>query len=117
MAVSFSAPIRRTRQGNLRKVIVDMTGPASYTTGGEVLTLAQYNALFPETHANALALPANANNIILFVAEDSTGGHAAVLDRANLKVMYFNGTTQITNATNLSSVTVRVEITYQVATG
>lgn len=116
MAVSFSV-VRRSRQGNLRKVIVDMTGPASYTTGGEVLTIAQYNALFPETHGSAGALPANANNILVFMAEDSTGGHAVALDRTNLKVMYFNGTTQIANATNLSAITQRVEITYQVSSG
>lgn len=116
MAVSFSV-VRRSRQGNLRSVIVDMTGPASYTTGGEALTVAQYNALFPETHGNANALPANANNILVFDAEPSTGGHTFVLDRANLKVMAFNGTTQITAATNLSAVTARVAIVYQVSSG
>jgi len=116
MAVTF-AVVRRSRQGNLRKVIVDVTGPASYTTNGEAVTAAQIAALFPETSGNLTAAPANLNQIIQWDAEGTTGGHAVVLDRANLKVKYYNGTTEIANATNLSAVVARAEITYQASSG
>lgn len=112
MAVSISN-VRRLRQGNLREVIVDITGPASYSSGGETITLAQLQALAPEAFANLAALPSNLNAFLQFDAEGSTGGHALVLDRANLKFMYFNGTTQIAGAVNLSAITIRARITYQ----
>lgn len=115
MAVTI-ASVRRRRVGSTREIIVDITGPASYTTGGEAITAAQLAALMPEVFPNITALPANLNSILQFDCEGSTGGHACVLDRANLKFMYFNGTTQITAATNLSAVTVRATLVYQPAT-
>lgn len=116
MAVTI-ANVRRSRAGNIRKVFCDITGPASYTTNGEVLTLAQLQALAPEIWANLQALPTTLNLIIMFNAETPTTGQAVVLDRTNLKVKYYNGTAEIANATNLSAVVTRVEISYQAVTG
>jgi hypothetical protein len=115
MAVTIT-PVRRQRQGNIRTVLVDITGPASYTANGEVLTAAQVAALFPEVYSNLTALPANANQILQFDAETPATGHALCLDRTNWKMRYFNGTTEIAGAVNLSAVTIRVGITYQQGT-
>lgn len=117
MAVTI-ANVRRTRQGNLREVIVDITGPASYTANGEAVTLAQLQALAPEIWSNLAALPANLNSILQFDAETGQStGHALSLDRTNLKFRYWNGTTEIAGAVNLSTVTIRARITYQAGTG
>ena len=116
MAVTI-ANVRRSRAGNIRKVYVDITGPASYTTNGEVLTVAQLQALAPEVWSGLQAVPANLNAILKFDAETPITGQAVVLDRATLKVKYYNGTTEIANATNLSAVVTRVEISYQAVTG
>lgn len=117
MAVTI-ANVRRSRAGNIRKVFVDITGPASYTSpGGEVLTLAQLQALFPEIWGSLQALPANLNNILKFDAETPITGQAVVLDRATLKIKYYNGTTEIANAVALNAVVTRVEISYQSVTG
>lgn len=116
MAVTI-ANVRRSRAGNVRKVYVDVTGPASYTTGGEVLTVAQLQALAPEIWANLQAVPANLNQVLKFDAETPITGQAVVLNRATLKIMYFNGTAEIANATALNAVVTRVEISYQAVTG
>lgn len=116
MPVAITA-VRRSRTGNLRKIYVDIVGPASYLTNGEVLTVAQLQALAPEVWAGLQAVPANLNAIVSFQAEPSISGHTVVLDRATLKVKYYNGTTEIANTTNLSAVTVRAEIVYQGSSG
>jgi len=116
MAVTI-ANVRRSRAGNIRKVYVDITGPASYGAGGELLTVAQLQALAPEVWAGLPAVPANLNAIIHFNAETPITGQAVVLNRATLKIMYFNGTTEIAGAVNLSAVVTRVEISYQAVTG
>lgn len=102
MAVTI-AVVKRSVEGNRQTVYADVTGPASYTTGGEDLSQSDLNKL--------LARPGGKiGEVTFFAAEDSTGGHALVLDRANSKVLYFNGTTQIAATTNLSAVTARVAV-------
>lgn len=96
--------------GNARVRYVDITGPASYTTGGEALSAADLKALTSPTYGAI-------GDIIQLDAETSTGGHAVALDRANSKIMYFNGTTQIANAVNLSAITVRAAVVYGIANG
>lgn len=102
MAVTITQ-VKAVVGGNESKRYFDITGPASYTTGGEALSQSDLNKLTGRPGAKI-------GELASFAAENSTGGHAAVLDRANSKVMYFNGTTQIANATNLSAVTVRVSV-------
>jgi hypothetical protein len=108
---------RRRRVGSTREVTVDITGPASYLTNGEVITAAQVANLFPEVSPNAVAIPTNLNGVLEFRAEDSTAGHAIALDRANLKFKYFNGTTEIAATTNLSAVVARCTFVYQPSSG
>lgn len=103
MAVTITVR-KRSVAGNRKTVYADITGPASYSTGGEALSQGDLNKLVDGPGAKI-------GDIALFDAEDSTGGHALVLDRTNSKVMYFNGTTQIAAATNLSAITARVAVT------
>lgn len=102
MAVTL-AVVKTINAGNSRRRIIDVTGPASYTTGGEALTQANLNVLVGQPGSKI-------GDIQGFQAENSVLGHIVVLDRANSKVMYWDGTTQIANATNLSAVVARVEI-------
>lgn len=102
MAVTIAVRKRIVR-GNESVVTCNITGPASYTTGGETLSQSDLNKL--------LARPGGKiSEIELFDAEPSTGGHSVVLDRTNSKVMYFNGTTQIAALADLSTVTVRTSV-------
>jgi len=112
MAVTITYPglgdrpllaVAKDNQGRKRR-LVEITGPASYTTGGEALSQGDLDRLMEAGRG--------IGDVIKFEAEHSTGGHTLVLDRANSKVMYFNGTTQIGAATNLSAVTVRVDVSY-----
>lgn len=99
----------RVVAGNTRIRYVDITGPASYTSpGGETLSSSDLKAL---TDADRGTI----GDIMQFDAEPSTGGHTVVLDRANSKVKYYNGTTEIANAVNLSAVTVRCAVVYGIA--
>jgi hypothetical protein len=107
MAVTITNKGKVVR-GNERVRYVDITGPASYTTGGEALSASDLKAL-TDTDRGVIG------DILQFDAESSTGGHTLVLDRTNSKIMYFNGTTQIANATNLSAVTVRAAVVYGIA--
>lgn len=86
---------------NSRVTILDVTGPASYTTGGETLTAAQINQL-----AN---LPASKiGDLHSFDSETNTAGYTIALDRTNSKILFFTGGSQVASTTNLSAVTVRV---------
>ena len=116
MAVTV-ALVKRTRIGNVRRVIADITGPASYTANGEVLTIAQVQALMPEVFSNTASLPATAAAVIQTEVEVPPTGHALCLDRSSWKFRYFNGTTEIAGAVNLSAVTIRVVLSYGVGTG
>lgn len=113
MAVTL-AVVQRNVVGNRRRVIVDVTGPASYTTGGEALTAAQYAFLFPETSANASA--AAFSNVVQFDSETNPTSTPAflscVLDKAGNKMLYTTAGAQTTAATNLSAQTVRCEFVY-----
>lgn len=102
MAVTIAVRKRAVR-GNEQVVYADVTGPASYTTNGEALSAADLVKLVGKPGALI-------GDIVLFAAEDSTAGHALALDRTNSKVKFFNGTTEITAATNLSAVSARVMV-------
>ncbi len=90
-------------RGNDKVRFVDITGPASYATGGEALSQNDLNQLTGRPGSKI-------GELISFQAENSTAGHTLVLDRVNSKVMYFNGTTQIAATTNLSAVVARVDV-------
>lgn len=82
--------------GGLRVAFVDITGPASYTTGGEALAPADIGF---------------SQDIFFLVGEG--GGYILQYDRTNDKILYYWGPTsagalpQVDSATNLSGVTIR----------
>jgi hypothetical protein len=108
MAVTI-AIVKRQVRGVGYEVIADITGPASYTTGGELLTAAQQAALMPELGANQALDMSKAQ---LFTSERDPAGRMLVLDKTNNKVLSFDAGAQTANATNLSAVTIRCRILY-----
>lgn len=115
MAVTLSV-VKRISAGNARRVIVDVTGPASYTTGGEALTAAQQTYLMPEA---GVVASADFSKATYFDSEvEPANFRSLVLDKTNNKMLFAAGGTQVGAATNLSAVTIRCEIIYGVgATG
>lgn len=102
MAVSITVK-KRGAEGSAKVAYVDITGPASYTTGGETLSASDLKTLIGDPSAVI-------GDIDHFDAEVTNGGHTLFLDRTNSKILFFNGTTQITAATNLSTFTARVRV-------
>lgn len=98
---------RRQIVGTRRITTVDITGSASYATNGDSVVAADLQALLPEYKA-----PTTLNVVDIFLTEPSSAGHEVYFDRANSKVKFFNGTTEIANATNLAAVTVRAQLEY-----
>lgn len=88
---------------------VDVTGPASYTTGGEVLTAAQVNQLMPRLGGGAAL--ADVSKIQFVHSETGPGGHSVAIDRTNQKVLFFIGP-QVAGSTNLGTTTVRIRVKY-----
>lgn len=108
IAVFSEANRGRNVQGRDRVVFANVTGPSSYTTGGETLTLAQLKALCPGLGTTL----ANWSKVKFFVSEDDTSGRRWVLDRTNTKLLCFDADSEVANAVNLSAVTIRVCVTY-----
>lgn len=109
MAVTL-AIVKRRPLGNGYEVIADVTGPASYTTGGETLTAAQQAQLMPEL-GGAQAL--DFTKAQFFMAEvEPANLRSLLLDKANAKMLFTVAGAQVANATNLSAVTIRCRILY-----
>lgn len=98
---------RRQYVGNRVRQSFDLTFSASYATNGDTLAASELAKIVPERKVVA---------DLVFVDyadfEASPSGHSVYLDRTNLKVKAFNGTTEIANATNLSAIVVRGMIEY-----
>lgn len=111
MAVTI-AVIRRNAQGAARTVDVDVTGPASYTTGGETLTTAQQSVI--------LGVPVTTLDFSFcefFYSERDTTGRQLVLDKTNNKMMFFAAGAEAASLANLSAVTIRCKIHFGQVTG
>lgn len=79
--------------GDLKEVIVDITGDTSYPTGG-------YAISFP-----------GISNAVFVDAQSSSVGHPAVWDYTNKKLkLYTSGGTEVANATNVSTVKIRCAV-------
>lgn len=87
------APVKSYVTGDRRTVIADVTFDSSYPTGGEALTASDLGLTGTLTYVNAAPAPT---------------GHVCPYDRTNSKLMAFNGTTEIANTTDLSTVTTRL---------
>lgn len=86
-------PVRTFVLGDHRCVIADVTFDNSYATGGESLTQTDLGLT---------------RSLMSLAAGAATTGHACPYDYTNAKLMAFNGTTQIANTTDLSTVTTRI---------
>lgn len=112
MAVTI-AIVKRNTPGQSRAVYADITGPASYTTGGETLTAAQQAQLMPEAGVPGTA---DFTKVVFLESEqEPAGGRTVVLDRAGNKLLFYAGGTQVAGAVALNAVTVRVKIDYAVS--
>jgi hypothetical protein len=104
------AIVKRNVEGGAREVVFDITGPASYTTGGEALTAAQQAQLMPEA---GLPAAADYSKAVFFESEvETANARYLILDKTNNKMMFFAGSTQVAGATNLSAVVIRGRIEY-----
>lgn len=80
--------------GNLKEVIVDITGDSSYPTGGYAVTF-----------------PGISKVIFADVQTPPGTGHIAAFDYAAGKLKFFaSGGTEVTAATNLSAATARCAV-------
>lgn len=79
--------------GNLKEVIVDVTGDSSYPTGG-------YAVSFP-----------GITNVIFCDAQSGSTGHPAVFNYATGKLQLFtSGGTEVANAANVSTTKIRCAV-------
>jgi len=109
MAVTITVVEKsNSRDGNV--TYADVVGPASYTTGGEVLTVAQVNQLLPML-GGALTAVTDINKAQFIESECTATGQTISIDRATGKVVYWAGA-QVGSGTNLSTVTCRVRVKY-----
>lgn len=103
MAVTFSN-VRRVVAGNHVRVVGTITGPASYTTGGETLSAAQIQILTNGGSKTSLS------GCLTFDSEvEPANFRNLVLDRTNLKMLFSAGATQVVSTTNLSAVAINFE--------
>ena len=108
IAVLSEANKGRNVQGRDRVVYADVTGPASYTTGGESVTLAQLQALCPGLGT----VVGDWSKVKFFDSETDASGRRWALDKTNKKLLAFDADSEIPNATNLSAVVIRVRATF-----
>jgi hypothetical protein len=81
---------------------VDVTGPSSYTTGGETITTAIKNILVG---------PHKSLTDIAGVDVIDSAGYGVKIDKAGSKFLFYaSGGTQVSSTTDLSAVTVRIAV-------
>lgn len=109
MAVTLNN-VRRIVAGNSVRIVGSVTGPASYTTGGETLSAAQIAALTDGDSTTVLT-----SNLSFDSEVVPSSFRALVLDRTNKKMMFTTAFAEVANATNLSAVTINFESIVKVA--
>lgn len=96
---------------NAKIRVVDITGPASYTSpGGETLSASDINSLTEPGQGGIGA-------IVYFAGSAAATGHRVEIDLATSKAKFYNGTTEIANTTNLSAVVCRCIVVYGIVNG
>src|SRR3954468_22835949 len=103
MAVTMNN-VRRIVAGNSVRVVGSITGPASYTTGGETLSAAQIAVLTDGDSTTSLSANLTFDSEVV-----PTSFRAMVLDRTNKKIMFTTAFAEVAGAVNLSAVTVNFE--------
>jgi len=103
MAVTLNN-VRRIVSGNSIRIVGSVTGPASYTTGGETLSAAQIRVLTDGDSTTALTANLSWDSEVV-----PTSFRATILDRANKKIMFTTAFAEVASTTNLSAVTINFE--------
>lgn len=103
MAVTLNN-VRRIVAGNHVRIVGSVTGPASYTTGGETLSAAQISVLTDGDSTTALT-----PNLVWDSEVEPTNFRATVLDRTNKKLKFVTAFAEVASLTNLSAVTINFE--------
>ena len=98
----------RNVTGRDRVVYANITGDASYSSGGETLTLANLAVLCPGLGT----VVGDWSKVKWFESEVDTSGRKWALDRTNQKLLCFDANSEVDNAVDLSAVTIRVALTY-----
>jgi len=93
MALTLSL-VKQEVSGSSRIKTYDVTFDSSYATGGEALAPGDVGL-----------------SVIRSVTASSVGGRSFPYDRTNQKLQAYGGTTEVSNATDLSAVTTRVVLT------
>ena len=116
MAVTLTN-IKKVVAGNHCRVTGKITGPASYTTGGETLTATQI-AQLTEAAGGANRSTTSLASVLQFDSEvEAANLRSVVLDRTNLKVKFVAGSTEVAAATNLSAVSIPFEAITLISNG
>lgn len=112
MAVTLGS-VKKVIAGNSIRITGTITGPASYTTGGETLTATQIGQLTGGQSSTSLS------SIVTFDPSqtDAANFRSPVLDITNKKVLYAAGATQVTSTTDLSALTIGFEALVKVVNG
>lgn len=107
MAVVFSK-VRKVVEGNSVRITGTVTGPASYTTGGETLSAAQIRLLTDGESTTSLTV-ANAGPFTWDSEVVVTSFRSTVIDRTNKKILFTTAFAEVASTTNLSAVSINFE--------
>lgn len=117
MAVTFTN-VKKVAAGNHNRVTGTITGPASYTTGGETLTAQQIADLTTVPVSGGNRSTTSLASIRFFDAEvEPANLRSLVLDRTNLKVLFTVAGAQVASTTNLSAVSINFEAITNITNG
>src|SRR5712692_7951553 len=95
-------------RGSSRWILADITGSSSYATNGDTIVAADITKILGVEGNFALT------DVLSFQSEIGNAGHSLRLDRTNKKIKFFNGTTEIANAVDVSTVVCRCEFVVDV---
>lgn len=109
MAFTNITTIGHSVVGDHYEHVVSMVGPASYATGGELLSAADFKKLMPRIGGAPTVADIDA-----FIDESMLGAslYWRTLDRATSKIAVSTPAAQVTAATDLSGDTFRAVIKY-----
>lgn len=113
MAVVFSK-VKKVVSDNGIRITGTVTGPASYTTGGETLSAAQIRLLTDGESTTSLVVT-NAGPYTWDSEVVPTSFRSMVLDRPNKKILFTTAFAEVASTTNLSAVAINFEALIRVA--
>jgi hypothetical protein len=110
MAVTLAA-VKKISLDNARMSYFTVTGPASYTTGGETLTIAQQRQVMNEVCGSAVDF----DKVTFFGSARNASGYVCALDKTNDKMLFFDADSEASG--DLSLQVVDCFVIYDVTNG